>query len=87
MTKQKIETPYYSIQFLLREFANGLGTKGIDSSIAKKIDGACKNNEITPALYHELKQKLIYEPVKGFINESMAQRFVAGFDRFVEQYR
>ncbi|EHZ2900275.1 ankyrin repeat domain-containing protein [Vibrio vulnificus] len=87
MTKQKIETPYYSIQFLLREFANGLGTKGIDSSIAKKIDDACKNNEITPALYHELKQKLIYEPVKGFINESMAQRFVAGFDRFVEQYR
>ncbi|HGS5146681.1 TPA: ankyrin repeat domain-containing protein [Vibrio parahaemolyticus] len=87
MTKQKIETPYYSIQFLLREFANGLGTKGIDISIAKKIDDACKNNEITPALYHELKQKLIYEPVKGFVNESMAQRFVAGFDRLVEQYR
>lgn len=87
MTKQKIETPYYSIQFLLREFANGLGTKGIDNSIAKKIDDACKNNEITPALYHELKQQLIYEPVKGFVNEPMAQRFVSGFDRFVEQYR
>ena len=87
MTKQKIETPYYSLQFLLREFANGLGTKGIDSRIAKKIDDACKNNEITPALYHELKQKLIYEPVKGFVNESVAQRFVVGFDRLVDQYR
>tara|TARA_Y100000588_G_scaffold263510_2_gene278196 strand:- start:1101 stop:3362 length:2262 start_codon:yes stop_codon:yes gene_type:complete len=87
MTKQKIETPYYSLQFLLREFANGLGTKGIDSRIAKKIDDACKSNEITPALYHELKQKLIYEPVKGFVNESVAQRFVVGFDRLVDQYR
>ncbi|WP_337162892.1 ankyrin repeat domain-containing protein [Vibrio fluvialis] len=87
MTSQKIATPYYTIQYLLREFANGLGTKGIDPDIAKKIDDACKNNEVTPAVYDELKHKLIYEPLKGFVNESIAKRFVTGFDNFIEQYR
>ena len=87
MTNSRIETPYYTIQYLLREFANGLGTKGIDPNMAKKIDDACKNNEITPAVYGELKHKLIYEPIKGFVNESIAKQFVTGFDNFIEQYR
>lgn len=34
-----IEAPYISIQHLLREFANALGTKPI---AAKEIDNACK---------------------------------------------
>ncbi len=87
MTSQKVETPYYTIQFLLREFANALGTKGIDTSVAKRIDDACKNNEIAPAVYNELKHKLIYEPVKGFTNEKIASFFTAGFDDFIQQYR
>jgi hypothetical protein len=37
MTNPRIETPYYTIQYLLREFANGLGTKGIDPHVAKKL--------------------------------------------------
>ncbi|OOE78346.1 hypothetical protein BZG25_12635 [Salinivibrio sp. ML198] len=87
MTNPRIETPYYTIQYLLREFANGLGTKGIDPHVAKKIDDACKKNEITPDIYYELKHKLIFEPLRGFVNESIAHRFVAGFDKLIDKYR
>lgn len=88
MTSLKIETPYYTIQYLLREFANGLGTKGINKSVARKIDDACNDdNVISPVIFNELKNKLIYEPLKGFVNESIARRFVTGFDNFIERYR
>lgn len=88
MTKSRIETPYYTIQYLLREFSNALGTKGIDKNVARKVDDACNyDNVISPTVYNDLKNKLLYEPLKGFINESIASRVVSVFDNVIEHYR
>jgi hypothetical protein len=86
MTRQKIETPYYPIQHLLREFANGLGTKGLSASTAKKIDDACKVNEINPHLYESLKSELIHEPLTKYVNVYFADHMVEQFDQLITQY-
>ena len=79
----KIQTPYFTIQHLLREFAKGLGTKSL---AAKEIDDACKDNEITPQQLAKLKSQLVHEPLTKYVNLSFADHFMGQIDKVFEQY-
>ena len=65
-----MKTPYFSVQYLLREFAKGLGTKGL---AGKKIDDACKCAEINPSHLDSLKIELIREPLATYVNIHFAE--------------
>ncbi|EHH1094054.1 ankyrin repeat domain-containing protein [Vibrio parahaemolyticus O1:K58] len=83
MTSKKIKTPYFSVQYLLREFAKGLGTKAL---AGKKIDDACKNAEINPYHLDALKQELIHEPLTKYVNISFADHVLEQFESITEAY-
>ncbi|WP_158116547.1 hypothetical protein [Vibrio cincinnatiensis] len=79
----KILTPYYPIQHLLREFSKALGTKSL---AAKKIDDACKNNEISSYLLEELKQKLVHQPLTTSVSLEFADLIMDEFNYLIEFY-
>ncbi len=79
----KISTPYYPIQHLLREFSKALGTKSL---AAKKIDDACKNNEISSYLLEELKQKLVHQPLTTSVSLEFADLIMDEFNYLVTFY-
>lgn len=76
-------TPYFSIQYLLRELAKGLGTKQL---AAKKIDDACKKLEINPHDLRTLKVQLIHEPLKKYVNVYFADHMLDQIDAVLELY-
>ncbi|WP_348236003.1 hypothetical protein [Vibrio parahaemolyticus] len=76
-------TPYFSIQYLLREFAKGLGTKQL---AAKKIDDTCKKLEINPHDLRILKAQLIYEPLKKYVNVYFADHVLEQIDSVLDLY-
>lgn len=82
----KINTPYFTMQYLLREFAKGFGTKGLTAETAKEIDDACKENEITPQQLAKLKQLLIHEPLSKYVNVYFADHVIEQVDKVFEQY-
>jgi ankyrin repeat protein len=79
----KIQTPYFTLQHLLREFANGLGTKPL---AAKEIDDACKDNEITPQQLTRLKSVLIHDPLTKHVNIYFADHVMEQIEKVFEQY-
>ena len=79
----KIQTPYFTIQHLLREFAKGLGTKVLAS---KEIDDACKDNEITPQQLTRLKSILIHNLLTEYVNIYFADHFMGQIEKVFEQY-
>lgn len=79
----KLVTPYYTVQYLLREFAKGLGTKLLSG---KKIDDACKKIEINPHQFHELKQELIHKPLTQYVNIYFADHMLSQFNKIIEMY-
>ncbi|WP_441257513.1 ankyrin repeat domain-containing protein [Vibrio sp. Vf1514] len=79
----KIITPYYPIQHLLREFSKALGTKSL---AAKKIDDACKNNEISSYFLEELKQELIHQPLTMSVSLEFADLIMDEFNYLVKFY-
>ena len=83
MTTKNTSRPYYSIQYLLRELAKGLGTK---SKASKKIDDACKQLEINPFELDVLKQQLIHEPLTKLVNIYFADHVLNTFNDVVELY-
>lgn len=83
MTRTKIQTPYYSIQYLLREFAKGLGTKSL---AGKKIDDACKVSEINPYHLDKLKKELIHEPLTKYVNINFADHILEKFEQITRIY-
>ncbi|EKD4047503.1 ankyrin repeat domain-containing protein [Vibrio parahaemolyticus] len=83
MTSKTINTPYYSVQYLLREFAKGLGTKAL---AGKKIDDACKSAEINPYHLESLKRELIHEPITKYVNIYFADHVLEQFERVTETY-
>ncbi|MCG9658188.1 ankyrin repeat domain-containing protein [Vibrio mediterranei] len=83
MTSKTIEMPYFSVQYLLRELAKGLGTKSL---AGKKIDDACKNSEINPHHLATLKQELIHEPLKKYVNIYFADHVLEQFERVTDIY-
>ncbi|MCG6202825.1 ankyrin repeat domain-containing protein, partial [Psychromonas antarctica] len=83
MTSKTITTPYYSAQYLLREFAKGLGTKSL---AGKKIDDACKNAEINPYLLDSLKKVLIHEPLSKYVNIYFADHILKQFNKITDSY-
>lgn len=83
MTNKKIITPYYSVQYLLREFAKGLGTKPL---AGKKIDDACKSPEINPYHLESLKRELIHEPLTKYVNIYFADHVLDQFESIVGVY-
>lgn len=83
MKNKPIETPYFSVQYLLREFARGLGTK---SGVGKKIDDACKNSEVNPNHLEFLKQELIHKPLTKYVNIHFADHILKQFDRMIDIY-
>lgn len=80
---KKIETPYISIQCLLREFAKALGTKSL---AAKEIDNACKHTEINPHQLAELKNQLVHEPIAKYVNVHFADHLMKQLDIVFSQY-
>lgn len=76
-------TPYFSIQYLLREFAKGLGTKQL---AAKKIDDTCKKLEINPHDLRILKARLIHEPLKKYVNVYFADHLLEQIDSVLDLY-
>ncbi|HGY9579199.1 TPA: hypothetical protein ACOJPN_002850 [Vibrio harveyi] len=83
MTSKTINTPYYSVQYLLREFAKGLGTKAL---AGKKIDDACKSAEINPYHLESLKRELIHEPITKYVNIYFADHVLEQFERITDRY-
>ena len=83
MTTKSIETPYYSIQYILREFSKGLGTKSLSG---KKIDDACKNTEINPYHLESLKKELIHDPLSKYVNIYFADHILAKFEHISDVY-
>lgn len=83
MTSKTIETPYFSVQYLLREFAKGLGTKSL---AGKKIDDACKSSEINPHHLAALKQELIHEPLTKYVNIYFADHVLEQFESVTDVY-
>jgi hypothetical protein len=83
MTSKKITTPYYSVQYLLREFAKGLGTKSL---AGKKIDDACKSAEINPYHLESLKKVLIHEPLSKYVNIYFADHVLEQFECITDRY-
>lgn len=83
MTTKTIKTPYFSVQYLLREFAKGLGTKSL---AGKKIDDACKNAEINPYHLQSLKNELIHKPLTQYVNIYFADHVLEQFERVTETY-
>ena len=83
MTSKTIETPYFSVQYLLRELAKGLGTKSL---AGKKIDDACKRSEINPHHLASLKQELIHEPLTKYVNIYFADHVLEQFERIIDVY-
>ncbi len=83
MTSKTINTPYYSVQYLLREFAKGLGTKAL---AGKKIDDACKSVEINPYHLESLKRELIHEPITKYVNIYFADHVLEQFERITDSY-
>lgn len=83
MTNKTNNTPYYSVQHLLREFAKGLGTKAL---AGKKIDDACKNTEINPFHLEDLKKSLIHDPLTKCVNIYFADHVLEQFERVTEFY-
>ena len=79
----KINTPYFTIQHLLREFAKGFDTKLL---AAKEIDDACKDNEITPQQLTKLKLELIHTPLTKYVNIYFADHVMEQIDKVFEQY-
>ncbi|MDE1211535.1 ankyrin repeat domain-containing protein [Vibrio aestuarianus] len=80
---KNIETPYISIQCLLREFAKALGTKSL---AAKEIDNACKHTEINPHKLEELKTQLIHEPITKYVNVYFADHLMKQLEIVFSQY-
>ena len=78
-----MKTPYFSVQYLLREFAKGLGTKGL---AGKKIDDACKCAEINPSHLDTLKIELIREPLTTYVNIHFAEHVLAQFENVIDIY-
>lgn len=79
----KIETPYITIQSLLREFAKALGTKML---AAKEIDNACKHAEINPHQLQELKKQLIHQPLSKYVNVYFADHVMEQIETVFKQY-
>ncbi|MGF1753945.1 hypothetical protein L4C33_10150 [Vibrio makurazakiensis] len=80
---KKIETPYISVQCLLRELAKALGTKSL---AAKEIDNACKHTEINPHQLAELKNKLVHEPIAKYVNVHFADHLMKQLEIVFNQY-
>ncbi|WP_258186233.1 ankyrin repeat domain-containing protein [Vibrio splendidus] len=80
---KKIETPYISVQCLLREFAKALGTKSL---AAKEIDNACKHTEINPHQLAELKNQLVHEPIAKYVNVHFADHLMEQLEIVFSQY-
>lgn len=78
-----MNTPFFSIQYLLREFSIGLGTKKL---AAKKIDDACKKTEINPHDLQTLKNQLIHEPLSKYVNVYFADHVLAKIEEIFELY-
>ncbi|MBE4403320.1 hypothetical protein HJ027_19225 [Vibrio parahaemolyticus] len=79
----KIETPYITIQSLLREFAKALGTKMF---AAKEIDNVCKHVEINPHQLQELKKQLIHQPLSKYVNVYFADHVMDPVETVFKQY-
>ena len=71
------------MQYLLREFAKGLGTKSL---AGKKIDDACKSLEINPYHLESLKKELIHEPLSNYVNIYFADHVLGQFEKVTEIY-
>lgn len=80
---KKIETPYITIQHLLREFSKALGTKML---AAKEIDNACKHIEINPHQLQELKKQLIHRPLSKYVNVYFADHVMEQIEVTFKQY-
>ncbi|MEZ8196059.1 ankyrin repeat domain-containing protein [Vibrio cortegadensis] len=80
---KKIETPYITIQHLLREFSKALGTKML---AAKEIDNACKHIEINPHQLQELKKQLIFRPLSKHVNVYFADHVMEQIEVTFKQY-
>lgn len=83
MTSKTIETPYFSVQYLLRELTKGLGTKSL---AGKKIDDACKSSEINPHHLEALKQELIHKPLTKYVNIYFADHVLEQFESITDIY-
>lgn len=83
MTTKSIATPYYSIQYILREFSKGLGTKSLSG---KKIDDACKSAEINPYHLESLKKELIHDPLSKYVNIYFADHILEKFEHISDVY-
>ncbi|MEZ9537342.1 ankyrin repeat domain-containing protein [Shewanella sp. 10N.286.51.B8] len=83
MTSKTSDTPYYSVQYLLREFSKGLGTKNL---AGKKIDDACKNAEINPYHLESLKKALIHDPLSKYVNIYFADHVLEQFECITDSY-
>ncbi|MDO6543254.1 ankyrin repeat domain-containing protein [Photobacterium sanguinicancri] len=79
---EKIDTPYLSVQFILREFSKAFGTKKSN----KAIDDACKQLEINPYKFEELKRDLIHQPIEEAVNIHFADHVCQQVDIVFKQY-
>lgn len=81
---KNIDTPYLSLQFVLREFAKALGTNGSHTAIRD----ACKELEINPHKFNELKQLLVHKPIEEAVNihfaDHLYQQVNTALDRYIK---
>lgn len=78
------ETPYLSLQVVLREFAKAFGSNKSNTVIRD----ACKDLEINPHKFNELKQQLIHKPIEEAVNihfaDHLYEQVNSAFDRYIK---
>ncbi|OOF29813.1 ankyrin repeat domain-containing protein [Salinivibrio proteolyticus] len=83
MNSDVYTTPYFTLQYLLRDIAKCLGTK---NWAGKKIDDACKKVEINPHQLASLKSELIHAPLSKYVNVYFADHVLREYERVESMY-